>query len=71
MSTLYSKSVGMLEQSKNALRRVDEDDAYLDIACFETHQSVEFLLKSILMENGIEFNKSHDIRYLIELLPLL
>ena len=38
MSTMYSRSVAMLEQSKNALKMVPEDDAYLDVACFETQQ---------------------------------
>lgn len=35
MSTMYSRSVAMLHQSKNALAKVSEDDAFLDVACFE------------------------------------
>ena len=43
MSTMYSRSVAMLRQSKNAILSVSEDDAFLDVACFETQQAVEFL----------------------------
>lgn len=68
MSTMYSRSVVMLQQSKNALARATEDDAFLDIACFETQQAIEFLMKAILLENGIPYNKSHDIRYLYSLM---
>jgi hypothetical protein len=35
MSTMYSRSVAMLQQSKNALTRAQEDEAFLDVACFE------------------------------------
>jgi HEPN domain-containing protein len=58
----------MLKQSKNALLCVSEDDAYLDVACFETQQAVEFLIKAILLENGIPYSNSNDIRYLLSLL---
>ena len=68
MSTMYSRSVAMLEQSKNALKMVPEDDAYLDVACFETQQALEFLMKAVLLENGVAYDKSHDIRYLLSLL---
>ena len=43
MSTMYSRSVAMLRQAKNAILSVLEDDAFLDVACFETQQAVEFL----------------------------
>lgn len=68
MSTMYSRSVAMLQQSKNALTKVSEDDAYLDVACFEAQQAIEFLMKAILLENGIPYDKSHDIRYLLSLI---
>ena len=68
MSTMYSRSFVMLEQSKDALGKVADDDAYLDAACFETQQAVEFLIKAILLENGVAYTKSHDIRYLSNLL---
>jgi HEPN domain-containing protein len=65
---MYSRSVAMLEQSKNALTKASEDEAVLDVACFETQQAVEFLIKAILLENGIAYPKSHDIRFLLSLL---
>ena len=68
MSTMYSRSLVMLEQSKLALNKVSIDDAYLDVACFEAQQAIEFLMKAILIDNGIPYNKSHDIRYLVDLL---
>ena len=68
MSTMYSRSVVMLNQSQTALSRVSDDEAYLDAACFEAQQAIEFLMKAILLENGVVYNKSHDIRYLLSLL---
>lgn len=68
MSTMYSRSIAMLEQSENALHKVGEDDAFLDVACFEAQQAIEFLLKAVLLDNGIAYDKSHDIRYLLSLL---
>ena len=68
MSTMYSRSVAMFEQSKNALGKVSVDDAYLDVACFETQQALEFLIKAILQENGMVYGKTHDIRYLLGLM---
>lgn len=68
MSTMYSRSLVMLEQSKTALSKVGEDDAFLDVACFEAQQAIEFLLKAVLLDNGIAYDKSHDIRYLLSLL---
>lgn len=68
MSTMYSRSIVMLRQAKTALERVGEDDAYLDAACFETQQALEFLMKAILLENGVFYEKTHDIRYLLNLI---
>ena len=56
-----------IEGWKTAYRGI-LDDAYLDIACFESQQAIEFLIKSILQENAVVFDKTHDIRYLLELL---
>lgn len=67
MSTMYSRSKIMYEQAIMALGKVAEDDAYLDIACFETQQAIEFLLKAILLEEGVEYGKTHHIGQLLEL----
>lgn len=68
MSTMYSRAVVMYEQARNAIANVSKDEAYLDVACFETQQAIEFLIKAILLENGVTFEKSHNIRYLLSLL---
>lgn len=52
MSTMYSRSVAMLRQAKNALLCVSEDDAFLDVACFETQQAIEFLIFLKTQENN-------------------
>ena len=67
MSTMYSRSGVMLDQAKTTFSKVADDDAYLDAACFETQQAIEFLLKAVLMDNGVPYDKSHDIRYLLSL----
>ena len=68
MSTMYSRSMVMYEQSRNALNKVADDDAYLDVACFEAQQALEFLMKAILIEYGTPYNRTHDIRYLFKLI---
>lgn len=60
MSTMYSRSVAMLRQAKNAILSVSEDDAFLDVACFETQQAVEFLIKAIYLRM-----ESHMISHMI------
>ncbi len=68
MSTMYSRSAVRLSQAKEALSKVSLDEAYLDTACFDTQQAIEFLIKAILLESGVPYNRSHDIRYLLSLL---
>lgn len=68
MVTMYSRSCAALDQAKDALSKVSQDDAYLDLACFLTQQSVEFLMKAILLEYGMAYDKTHDILTLLELL---
>lgn len=68
MVTMYSRSCAALDQAKDALSKVSRDDAYLDLACFLTQQSVEFLMKAILLEYGMAYDKTHDILTLLELL---
>lgn len=68
MVTMYSRSCAALDQAKDALNKVGRDDAYLDLACFLTQQAMEFLMKAILLEHGIVYDKTHDILELLELL---
>lgn len=46
MSTMYSRSVAMLSQAKNALLSVQEDDAFLDVTCFLYWKIFHLNLKS-------------------------
>lgn len=36
---------------------------------FHAHQTIEKLIKALLTKDGIEFPKSHDLVFLMELLP--
>ena len=67
MSTMYSRSKVMFDHSIIDIGKVPEDDVYLDIACFETQQAIEFLLKAILLEEGVAYSKTHNIGQLLEL----
>lgn len=68
MSKMYNRAAVALDLAVTALNKVAIDDAYLDLACFNTQQAIEFLIKSILEENGMGYDKTHNIRYLLELL---
>lgn len=68
MVTMYNRSCVAVEQAKDALNKVGRDDAYLDLACFLTQQAIEFLMKAILSEYGVAYDKTHDILALLELL---
>ena len=68
MSTLYDRSKVSIWKVSLSLQHTTGDDAFLDSACFDTQQAIEFILKFILSEYGISYKKTHDIRYLAELL---
>lgn len=68
MSTLYDRSKVSIWKASLSLQHVADDDAFLDSACFDTQQAIEFILKFILSEHDVSYKKTHDIRYLAELL---
>lgn len=68
MSTLYNRSKVSIWKASLSLQHVTGNDAFLDSACFDTQQAIEFILKFILSEHGVNYKKTHDIRYLAELL---
>jgi len=68
MSKMYNRANVAMDLANMALNKVADDDAYLDLACFNTQQGMEFLIKAILEENGRVYDKTHNIRYLLELL---
>ena len=49
------------------LLNLPEDEIITDTLCFHAQQAVEKLLKAFLVENNIEFGRTHDIEYLIKL----
>lgn len=68
MSTMYEKYMTWKKYSIQELNDSRGYDSILDKACFDAQQALEFLMKAILLEYGITFDKTHDISYLAELL---
>ncbi len=44
-----------------------EDEIITDSVCFHAQQAVEKLLKAFLIENNINFGRTHNVEYLIKL----
>ena len=63
-----------LKKAKNDLRAVQqimsESDYPTDIVCFHSQQAIEKSLKAILIYRDIEFKRSHDLIYLLNLSEL-
>jgi HEPN domain-containing protein len=47
-----------------------QDDCPFEIVCFHAQQCAEKYLKALLVSRSIDFPKTHDLRYLLELLPV-
>ena len=67
MNKMYRKSKIWIDQAKESLKHVSEDDIYVDMACYNTQQAVEFILKAILQENNVVYDRTHDIAFLLDL----
>lgn len=57
MSTLYDRSKVSIWKASLSLQHVADDDAFLDSACFDTQQAIEFILKFILSEHGVSYKR--------------
>lgn len=68
MSTMYEKFLTWKKYSEQELADSKGYDSTLDKACFDAQQALEFLLKAILLNYNILFERTHDITYLAELL---
>ena len=70
MCLMLNRSRVSLKKSKDALETYEicNGEEWLDSACFDAQQAIEFLLKGILLEYGKSFGKSHDINYLLSIL---
>jgi HEPN domain-containing protein len=67
---MINRSKVSLKKSKDALETFEicNGGEWLDSACYDAQQAIEFLIKGILLNNGIYFDKTHDIVYLNSLL---
>jgi HEPN domain-containing protein len=67
---MLNRSRVSLKKSKDALETYEicNGEEWLDSACYDAQQSLEFLIKGILLEYGKTFERSHDIGYLAGLL---
>ncbi len=70
MCLMLNRSKVSLKKAKDALEiyEICNGEEWLDSACFDSQQAIEFLLKGILLEYGVYFERSHDIGYLASLL---
>ena len=62
MSKSLNRSKVTLRNAKNDLLYLNDDDAYLDDCCYNTQQSIEFVLKYLVELTGVSYVMSHDIR---------
>jgi HEPN domain-containing protein len=55
-----------LKAAEHELNRV-ESDVITDIVCFHCQQAVEKYLKAYLITHKVEFGKTHNLEYILEL----
>ena len=65
MSKLLHRANTKLALAQYSIERINEDDAFLDSACFEIQQSIEFALKYWIELSGLGYSRTHDIANLI------
>lgn len=53
MSKLLHRAHTKLALAQYSIERINEDDAFLDSACFEIQQSIEFALKYWIELSGL------------------
>lgn len=68
MITMYNRAIAQYSQIDFCIGKISTNTAYLDLACFDAQQALEFLMKHILIEHGVQFKKTHNIGYLLDLL---
>lgn len=66
MVSLYDRYKRRFRICKEELNTTIEDDASLDCAAFDAHQSLEFLLKHIIEESKGSYRKGHKILEMYE-----
>lgn len=68
MCIMVKRSKVSMKKAKDALETYEicNGEEWLDSACFDTQQAIEFLMKGLLLNYNIPFSKEHDISYLLE-----
>lgn len=67
MVTMISRAIVKIKIVEFSLQHAQTDDAWLDIACYDTQQALEFAIKAYLLSRAVEFEHIHNIRYLLTL----
>ena len=65
--TLYDKAVANFKSAVLIFDNREGDEEQLNACAYHLQQSVEFALKYLLEQNGIEYPKTHDIETLIRI----
>lgn len=63
VNILLVRSKGFLETAEQQIRM-----GYFDLAAFSLEQALQLYLKARLLENGVDFPRTHSIRRLLEML---
>ena len=61
MSKLLRRAKARFESAKMHYSRISEDDAHLDMCCFDLHQVIEFTLKFIIESSGSRYKVGHNL----------
>lgn len=61
MSKLLRRAKARFESAKMQYSRISEDDAYLDMCCFDLQQVLEFSLKYIVESSGSRYKVGHNL----------
>ncbi|MCI8366752.1 MAG: HEPN domain-containing protein [Eggerthellaceae bacterium] len=66
-STLYGKAASNYRAAKTLLDYASGDEEQLNMAGFHLQQAVEFAMKYLLEQDGVEYPRTHDIDQLIRI----
>ena len=61
MSKLLRRAKARFESAKMQYSKIDEDDAFLDMCCFDLQQVLEFTLKFIVEMSGNRYKVGHNL----------
>lgn len=66
MSNLLDRAKVKLNNSKDNFNRSSGEDANMDMAAFDLHQSLEFVLKYMIEFRVGSYKKGHNIRFILD-----